>query len=306
MPSESSQQPFHGLPEAAAIIALANKSLDGDAAADELADLMTVRESIPAGGLLNVILRDLDRGHQWLRGSMPSAAPEPASSPEVLPEWWRHVYTWVADGTGYHLPDDVSGRHASAYRADLELAERIRTGDERAATKLYFENRELVRALIRSRGLASEMDDVMQEVFARVFRKLALYRGESSFKTWIYRVALRHLLNLREQRATRARREVLISDLDGVDDEASFLSMVTDESPSPLDRAEAVDASDGVRATLDHLPEYVRQVVELRMLDEMSCREISDILAISEGTVRSRLTQGRIAIGQRIRVDTKR
>ncbi len=302
MPSESTQQPFDGLPEATAIIALANKSLDGDAAADELAELMTARESIPAGGLLNVIMRDLDRGHQWLRGMMPPAAPEPASSPELLPEWWRHVFTWVADGTGYHLPDDVSGRHLSPYQEDLELAARICAGDERAATELYHDHSDMVRALVRARGLASEMDDVTQEVFARVFRKLALYRGESSMKTWLYRVALRHLLNLREARATRVRREVLISDLNGADDEALFLSMVADESPSPLDRVEEIDASDDVRAALDHLPEYVRQVVELRMLDELSCREISGVLAISEGTVRSRLTQGRIAIGQRIRV----
>jgi len=46
--------------------------------------------------------------------------------------------------------------------------------------------------------------------------------------------------------------------------------------------------------------------VELRMLDELSCREISGVLAISEGTVRSRLTQGRIAIGQRLRVHIER
>jgi RNA polymerase sigma-70 factor (ECF subfamily) len=173
---------------------------------------------------------------------------------------------------------------------DGELAERYRYGDESAFRELYDRFFPMVYGLCRRlSGEDARAQDLSQEVFLRVFKGLPRYRGRSSLKTWIYRIALNHC------RGRLGRRGLV---LEHWDLEERWEGGPVDPGQSPEETLLARDRDRRVAAALLALPVRFREAVVLRDLEGLSYEEIAAVLRVRTGTVRSRIARGR----ERLRV----
>ena len=159
--------------------------------------------------------------------------------------------------------------------------------DDSHFPSIYAEHATFVwRAVIRL-GVASEYaDDVVQEVFLVVHRRLAEFRRESSIRTWLYAIAVRVSRNHRRTAARRRR----IGAAEPLDDDALASCAVVAEGcgPDALFEARAIAAE-----LLDELAEEQREVFVLAELEGLSVPEIADIVTATTNTVYSRLRLGR-------------
>ncbi|NOU27022.1 MAG: sigma-70 family RNA polymerase sigma factor [Polyangiaceae bacterium] len=124
-------------------------------------------------------------------------------------------------------------------------------------------------------GNASEAEDALQDCFLAIHGGLASFRGEARLATWVYRIALRSALAVRARRKPSERLEV--------------------EPPQEGHERQllARDETRRVAAAMDRLAPEHRIVLSLFALEELSHREIADILGVPEGTVWSRLATTR-------------
>jgi RNA polymerase sigma-70 factor (ECF subfamily) len=137
-------------------------------------------------------------------------------------------------------------------------------------------------------GSDAEALDATQEIFLRVWKGLAAFRGESKVSTWVFQIAWNYL---RWYRRRSGRRPVLVPVEDGDADAPS--RHLSDERPDPERRASAAQLLERVAAAVDELPEHYRVVVWLRDAEDLSYEEIARVLDLPIGTVRSRLARAR-------------
>ena len=167
---------------------------------------------------------------------------------------------------------------------DANLADRHRYGDRSAFEEVYSKHASMVYGVcLRMCGDPTRSQDLSQEVFLRIFRSLARFRGRSSLKTWVYRVTLNHC----RSRLGRRRLKTEPLELSAVD------WKVADPSRGPEDLALARDTGRVVQRGLLKLSGRFREAVILRDLEGMSYREIAEVLGVRIGTVRSRIARGR-------------
>src|SRR5947209_1473333 len=145
--------------------------------------------------------------------------------------------------------------------------------------------------------------DTTQDVFLKVFRGMKHFHGESSLKTWIYRIALHEAANRRRWWFRHKAKETSIQPADtetaGVAEHEMQVAL-TDHADSPFDNVAHLEVQARVEEELKKVPEPYRTTLILRDLEEMSYEEIAEVLEISLGTVKSRLTRGRQALRQRL------
>jgi len=141
-------------------------------------------------------------------------------------------------------------------------------------------------------GNTADAADVLQEVFVKVFRGISQFHGESSLKTWIYRIAVHEASNQKRGWVRRRRHEpVSIDDENGAPRAATVEGQQTVETP--YQALELAERQAVVRRALAALAEPYRTVVILREIEGLSYEEIMQVLGIAEGTVKSRLMRGR-------------
>src|SRR5580658_8794543 len=145
--------------------------------------------------------------------------------------------------------------------------------------------------------------DTTQDVFLKVFRGMKSFHGESSLKTWIYRIALHEAANRKRWWFRHKAQETSIEPAEsdgfaGGDD--AMQNALTDQHESPFDNVAHREVQQRVDAELRQVAEPYRTTLILRDLEDMSYEEIAEVLQISLGTVKSRLTRGRQALKQRL------
>jgi RNA polymerase sigma-70 factor (ECF subfamily) len=164
-------------------------------------------------------------------------------------------------------------------------------GDEEAYEILIQRFQQPVYNLVcRLMNDPSDICDIVQEVFLKVFRNIASFRGNSSLKTWIYRIAVNEAYNHRRWFSRHQRREVALTADDGA---PSYADSLADPGRTPFDQAADHEAGALVEAALDKLNPKFRAAVVLRDIEDLSYDEIAAILDISLGTVKSRILRGR-------------
>jgi RNA polymerase sigma-70 factor (ECF subfamily) len=144
--------------------------------------------------------------------------------------------------------------------------------------------------------------DTTQEVFLKVFRGMKHFHGQSSLKTWIYRIAVHEASNRRRWWYRHKARETSMepSPNNGSSGISVLQNALVDQSDSPFESAIHEEIKLHVEQELRSVPEPYRTTVILRDLEEMSYEEIAEITEVSLGTVKSRLTRGRDALRQRL------
>ena len=140
------------------------------------------------------------------------------------------------------------------------------------------------RLAANSRVPSSHLDDVVQEIFLVIHRRLPSFEGRSSLKTWIAAITR----NTAKEFVRRKRHQLLGSDVDP--DAAPSLSM------SPADRLEAIAAAKLLDRFLDDLPEEQRDVFLLAEVEQMTAEEIGEVLDVNPNTVRTRLRNARMSV----------
>jgi RNA polymerase sigma-70 factor, ECF subfamily len=180
---------------------------------------------------------------------------------------------------------------AAVREVDLELVERHRYGDTQAFDEIYHRFDHMVYNLaLRLCGDSEQAADLTQEIFLRVFRHIDQFRGHSSLKTWIFRIALNHCRSCLSRRHLPM--QPLVEEQPGEQDGPGAV-MLADPGRGPEELAVAADEGRRVAQALTHLPESFREAVVLRDLEGLSYEEIAEVLRVRLGTVRSRIARGR-------------
>ncbi len=178
---------------------------------------------------------------------------------------------------------------------DRFLIEQCRAGKTESFGTLVRQYQDRIYpTLLRLCGCAEDAQDLLQDTFLRAYEKLDRFHGDSSFYTWLYRIAVNLALSDRRKRRVPGRLAPAAGGeaLDPAGDSA-------ESDPSlPLQRAER-DAS--IQRALNGLAAEFRSVVVLKDLDGLRYEEIAEVLGIPVGTVRSRLHRARAELRERLR-----
>jgi RNA polymerase sigma-70 factor, ECF subfamily len=186
---------------------------------------------------------------------------------------------------------------------EAAIVAELKAGSETAYTWLIGEFQQPVYGLVyRIVNDPADAADTTQDVFLKVFRGMKHFQGSSSLKTWIYRIALHEAANRRRwwfrHKAKETSIEPVESEAPGVSE--AMQMALTDRSDSPFDSVAHHEVQQRVEQELRKVAEPYRTTLILRDLEEMSYEEIADVLEISLGTVKSRLTRGREMLRQRL------
>jgi RNA polymerase sigma-70 factor, ECF subfamily len=185
---------------------------------------------------------------------------------------------------------------------DVALIADLKAGSEEAFGLLIAQYHQPLYSLIaRSLNDPADAADITQEVFIKVFRSIRGFHGEASLRTWLYRIALHEASNQRRWWSRHKKQEITIdssfeSDPDAENNHLSLAATLADRGDSPYDHAAQAEVRERVEAALRQLPEAFRTVVILREIEGFAYEEISEILNVNLGTVKSRLTRGRSAL----------
>jgi len=212
--------------------------------------------------------------------------------------------TLVAHTTiGFQFDAGFDAEKATAAAAiaqeERALITRLCEGDEAAYETLIerFEHPiyNLVSRLTNDHG---DAPDVVQEVFLKVFRNVQSFRGQSSLKTWIYRIAVNESRNHRRWFGRHRGQEVALEPVRGEGHNA--LDWLPDPARSPMELAIDHERETLIEAALAEINPHYRAALVLRELEGLSYDEIAEILETSLGTVKSRILRGREALRQRL------
>ncbi len=183
----------------------------------------------------------------------------------------------------------------SASNDDNSLIAACRSGRTEAFGVLVqrYQDR-LFPTMLRLTGSAEDALDLLQDAFLRAFEKLDKFQGESSFYTWIYRIAVNLALSDRRRRKG-AIRVIGATRVDALDPPGD----PTRSDPTlPLERAERDHL---IQAALNALADDHRAVVVMKEFDGLRYEEIATVLGVPVGTVRSRLHRARLELRERLK-----
>jgi RNA polymerase sigma-70 factor (ECF subfamily) len=179
---------------------------------------------------------------------------------------------------------------------DEDLVRRFRAGEPEAFTDLVRRHQHRVYSVcLRILGDADTAADVAQDTFLTLLRKLDGFRGDAAFTTWLHRVAVNACYD--ELRRKRRRPMLHVGAHDGPAHEPG--------PPAP-DHADEVAGTRDVAAALASIPEEFRVTLVLADVQDMAYEQISKVLDVPVGTVKSRVHRGRLALAEALGIDPGR
>jgi RNA polymerase sigma-70 factor (ECF subfamily) len=186
-----------------------------------------------------------------------------------------------------------------------ELVLRCQVGDRDAFDRLIARYQRYVFNLIYQHlWNVEDIDDVAQEVFLRIFKFIRKYRGNASLESWIYKIVLNYCRTYVRRRSALAR---LFAPLPAVnaEDEQTFeiLDTLPDSTYDPAKTIEQRKLVQDILTAVHSLPEIYRNILIMREVNELSYEEIAEILGISIGTVKSRISRARDLVRQKVKLD---
>lgn len=181
---------------------------------------------------------------------------------------------------------------------EATLVQRCAAGDEVASEELVAEHqRTVVQLATNLLGDREEALDLSQEVFLRVFRTIHRFRGQSSLRTWIYRIVVNQARNRHRFWRRRHRGDQVSLD----QHMAAHGDVLSGFGPSPERVLAQKELAARLHEALEHLPFEQRTAIVLREIDGMSYEEIAFSLDLAVGTVKSRLTRARQSLRAALR-----
>ena len=145
---------------------------------------------------------------------------------------------------------------------------------------------------LRMTGNPDDAADLSQEAFIKAWRNLGSFQFESAFSTWLYRLASNTCLDFLRSVKRRPQVSLTVEDSDG---ETQTLDL-PDSAPTPEEAAITKEEQETLARAMQSLDEQQRQILTLRVVNDLSYAQIADILQVKEGTVKSRLARTRDAL----------
>ncbi|MGH9606290.1 MAG: RNA polymerase sigma factor [Terracidiphilus sp.] len=183
---------------------------------------------------------------------------------------------------------------------ETALVDELRAGSDEAFAWLIAHYHQPIYSLL-ARTVIDRADaaDLTQDVFVKVFRKIGSFHGESSLRTWIYRIALREASNQRRWWVRHKQQEIPIEqELTEAESRSPVClkDMLVDPAESPFDLAAREESRERVERALKQVPEPYRTTLILRDIEDFLYEEVAEMQGINVGTVKSRLVRGRACL----------
>jgi RNA polymerase sigma-70 factor (ECF subfamily) len=177
---------------------------------------------------------------------------------------------------------------------DKQLIECCKRGDKAAFNELVLRyEKQVFNLAFRLTGNYDDANDVASDTFVRIFNSIGKFRGDSAFSTWLYRIVTNVYLDNRKRRLAHPHtslEEYLEME------EGSLARQIEDPSPGPQIDVEQQERYSILQEAIDQLPDFQRIIVVLYHIQELPYEEISEILHMPLGTVKSRLNRARRAL----------
>src|SRR5271163_3028233 len=188
------------------------------------------------------------------------------------------------------VPEEAEGAE-SQRESDLTLVRQAQREDVGAYDELVRRYQERIYATVyHMTSNHEDANDLVQETFIKAYRALKTFKGDSSFYTWVYRIAVNKTINFLKQRKNRV--NMSLNDVDfHAENDPDLVALVSEKTPRrDLNLAELQDKLNGA---MQKLSEHHRMVVTLHDIQDLSHEEIGRIMDCNVGTVRSRLFYAR-------------
>ena len=173
---------------------------------------------------------------------------------------------------------------------EKDLIQKARSGDQDAFGQLVLTHQNKVYTIcVHMVTDREEAADLAQEAFLKAWRSLSAFQGESSFATWMHRLATNVCLDYLRKQTRRQNISTAVS----LDDEDSGWTEPADHSQDPQLQLEQEERKRALARALKELPEHHRQPIIMREVSGMSYQEIADALDTDLGTIKSRIARAR-------------
>src|SRR5207253_5068470 len=170
---------------------------------------------------------------------------------------------------------------------DQKLVKRAQGGDLEAYDELIRRYQERIYATIYHMTANHEdANDLAQETFIKAYQALKSFKGDSSFFTWVYRIAVNKTINFLKQRKNKT--HMSLNDLDfNTEHDADLLALISEKTPRR--EVNLIELQEKLNAAMQNLSEVHRLVVTLHDVQGLSHEEIGKIMDCNTGTVRSQI-----------------
>ncbi len=188
------------------------------------------------------------------------------------------------------VPEETEEPQLASVR-DLELVQQAQREDVGAYDELVRRYQERIYATVyHMTSNHEDANDLVQETFIKAYRALKTFKGDSSFYTWVYRIAVNKTINFLKQRKNRV--HMSLNDVEfNAENDPDLVALVSDKTPRR--DLNLVELQDKLNAGMLKLSEHHRMVVTLHDIQGLSHEEIATIMDCNIGTVRSRLFYAR-------------
>lgn len=178
---------------------------------------------------------------------------------------------------------------------ELRLLADCKAGDTRAFKQLVLRYQcSLYTIALRISGNEADAAEIVQDAFLSAWRKLADFRGEAKFSTWLTSIAVNQARTRWQQNRKKQGAETSVDSL--VELETGVMHQLVSEQPSALDRLEQSQLRELLERCINALDQGFREVLVLRDMRDLPYEEVGQVLGLREGTVKSRLFRAREAV----------
>ncbi|MGE7768737.1 RNA polymerase sigma factor SigW [Peribacillus sp. NPDC096540] len=149
----------------------------------------------------------------------------------------------------------------------------------------------------RMLGNRQEAEDLAQEAFVRAFVNIRSFNIQMKFSTWLYRIATNLCIDRLRKKKPDYYLDAEVSGTDGL----NMYSQIASDLAKPEVEVESLELQETIQVEIMKLPEKYRSVIVLKYIEELSLKEISEILDLPVGTVKTRIHRGREALRKQLR-----
>jgi len=184
---------------------------------------------------------------------------------------------------------------------DAALVRAIQAGDMAAFDQMVVKHKDkLFNMVYWFLGDYQEANDCSQEIFIKVFKSIKKFRSESSFSTWLYRIAINTCKNRLKSSAYRWKKKTVPLENPESSKGGNLSYKIHNDSPSPANELEKKERLMMIQKAINALPQEQNRVIVLRDIQGLSYQEIVDLTGLNLGTVKSRLARARLELRNKL------
>jgi RNA polymerase sigma-70 factor (ECF subfamily) len=189
------------------------------------------------------------------------------------------------------IPEILENPATNEGSEDIALVKRAQAGDASAYDQLMRKYQERVYATVyHMTSNHEDANDLTQETFIKAYKVISSFKGDSSFYTWVYRIAVNKTINFLKQRKSRV--HMSLNDLDfNAEHDPDLVQLISDKTPRRA--INLSELQEKLNEAMQKLSDVHRLVVTLHDVQGLSHDEIGEIMDCNVGTVRSRLFYAR-------------